>query len=126
MKPQQNIDELYQTALKNEREALKQLNVPITLTEKPRPMYTLGIWATGIAAVLVIGWMLLQPRIEHRKVEQLYATIEQATATPVIMNQKGDIKAVERFNTSFKNLSHTNETIVRFNSKIKKFQKSNS
>lgn len=127
MKQQLNPEEIYKTALKLEQKAINKENIPLKLNKSGAiQLPKISTILTAVAAVFIFGWILIQPRIEQRKIAQLQAKVEQSAISSELINSEGALKPVVRFNSSIQSLSKSNETIQNFNSKMKKFNKSNT
>lgn len=127
MKPQLNPDQLYKAALKLEQQALKEQEVQLKLKEpKPFDLAKVSRIITGIAAVFMLGWLIVNPRIEQHKMEKLQKKLAVNNTRTELINAQGTIKSVDRFNGCIKNITGSNETIQRFNKKVEKFNKSNT
>lgn len=126
MKPKKNPEELYKHAIANARHSIEELDVSVQLKSSKINPARIGAIMTGLAAVLILGWMLIQPRITQHKIDEIHANVAEISTPPGLINGEGEIISVERFNQKVKSISASNETIQRFNSKLKKFSKSNT
>lgn len=127
MKPFENPENLYIKAIEQEKQSMQNIDFPIPLKNgSRRKLWAIAGLASSIAAIVLFGWFVIYPKMEQNKLVLAQSVMAKIPTPELLKTDNKDLQPIVRFNASVKNISISNETIQRFNTKLKKFNKSNT
>lgn len=127
MKPFENPENLYIKAIEQEKQSMQNIDFPIPLKNgSRRKLWAIAGLASSIAAIVLFGWFVIYPKMEQNKLVLAQSEMAKIPTPELLKTDNKDLQPIVRFNASVKNISISNETIQRFNTKLKKFNKSNT
>lgn len=127
MKPFENPENLYIKAIEQEKQSMQNIDFPIPWKNgSRRKLWAIAGLASSIAAIVLFGWFVIYPKMEQNKLVLAQSEMAKIPTPELLKTDNKDLQPIVRFNASVKNISISNETIQRFNTKLKKFNKSNT
>lgn len=127
MKPFENPENLYIKAIEQEKQSMQNIDFPIPWKNgSRRKLWAIAGLASSIAAIVLFGWFVIYPKMEQNKLVLAQSVMAKIPTPELLKTDNKDLQPIVRFNASVKNISISNETIQRFNTKLKKFNKSNT